>query len=53
MYSELERVATSTLTPKCFATYAVEVLNIAESKVEHILVKASMALIYTLVQEKH
>ena len=44
MYRELERMATSRLTPKCFETLLDEELKTAESKVEQILVKASMAL---------
>jgi hypothetical protein len=48
MYSELDRTETSRPTPKCFETFWDEELKMAESKVEQILVKASMAPIYTL-----
>lgn len=44
MYRELERMATSRPTLKCFDTLLDEALKTAESKVEQILVKARMAL---------
>jgi hypothetical protein len=44
MYRELDSVATSTLTPNTWATFLVDALKMAESKVEQILVKARIAL---------
>ena len=52
MYSELERLDTSRPTPKYLETFWLEALKMAESKVEQILVNATIALIYTLEQRK-
>jgi hypothetical protein len=44
MYKVLDRTETSRLTLKWDATFCDEALKTAESKVEQILVKASMAV---------
>jgi hypothetical protein len=44
IYRELERAATTRPTSNCLETFLEEELKMAESNVEQILVKASIAL---------